>query len=171
MYQKILTDVDGVLLNWEEKFDIWKKEKNVEYSVENVRRFNESAWIGTLNPFRDAVQVLIEFAIHNYHFEAITSLGTDIHAANLRRDNLRHHFGEVIRRCYCLEVHAPKNEILKEFTPTWFVDDKPEQCEAGVEAGHSTIIMDHERNRWYSNPDVIRVENWAEIKEIIFNGK
>ena len=92
--QKILTDVDGVLLDWTSSFEAWLKETqniHVEYSTDEtlydlgqrygfsqdqitrlIERFNSSAWIGFIKPYKDAVKVVVEFKNNNWHFEAIT---------------------------------------------------------------------------------------------------
>ena len=74
--RKILTDVDGVLLDWETSFTAWMDKEG--YSVVNpneykqslrygldqeladrlVKTFNESAWIGFIKPLRDSVSVI-----------------------------------------------------------------------------------------------------------------
>jgi len=186
-FQRILTDVDGVLLEWESAFHAWMKEKGYNqledpevsyhldsyYNLDSLRvkelisQFNESAWIGYLKPLRDSVNVVQEIYIEHHHFEAITSLSLDHWAGELRRRNLERWFGPAVRRCRCIGTGADKDDILKEYEPSWWIEDKPENCDAGLKAGHRPILMDHEHNRWYSNPNVIRVKNWKEIKEIV----
>ena len=75
-HKVILTDADGVLLNWGYAFDVWMTEKGytakskLEYNVGTiydiapevskrlVREFNESAHMGFVPPLRDAMQYL-----------------------------------------------------------------------------------------------------------------
>lgn len=185
--RKILTDVDGVLLDWETSFTAWMDKEG--YSVVNkneykqskrynidqdladrlVKTFNECAWIGYIKPLRDAVSVLDDFASHHWHFECITSLSTDHWAGELRRMNLDRFFGrQSIRRVRCIETGADKDEILREYDRGhWWIEDKPENAIAGLEAGHKPILIDHPYNRWFEHPDVRRAADWKEVWAII----
>lgn len=184
--RKILTDVDGVLLDWESAFTAWMGERgytpvnpevykqSVRYNIEQdfadslVQTFNESAWMGYLKPLRDSVNVLDKFSASQWHFECITSLSTDHWAGELRRTNLNRWFGPTVRRVRCIATGADKDDILKEYEPGhWWIEDKPENCEAGLRAGHKPILIDHPFNQEYNNPDVIRVKDWEEIYNII----
>ena len=187
--RKILADVDGVLLDWESGFDAWMLEKHnlkvkypgvygqfTRYDLDKsitdvyVKQFNESAWIGYLKPLRDSVNVLDKLCSINYHIECITSLSTDHWAGELRRMNLERFFGRgCIRRCQCLETGGDKDDALQEFSPTWWIEDKPANCLAGLKYGHKPILIDHSYNRDFDHPDVIRVESWEEIYQIITN--
>ena len=184
--RKILTDVDGVLLDWESAFTAWMGERgytpvnpevykqSVRYNIEQefadslVQTFNESAWMGYLKPLRDSVNVLDQFSASHWHFECITSLSTDHWAGELRRTNLNRWFSNTVRRVRCIATGADKDDILKEYEPGhWWIEDKPENCEAGLRAGHKPILIDHPFNQEYNNPDVIRVKDWQEIYNII----
>lgn len=185
--RKILTDIDGVVLDWESSFTAWmekegytvKEENEYKQSVrfgitqtkadELVKTFNESAWVGFIKPLRDAVPVIDDMLCEHYHFEAITSLSTDHWAGELRRMNLERFFGRAaFRRVRCIETGADKDDILKEYDRGhWWVEDKPANCLAGLAAGHRCIIIDHPYNRWFSHPDVQRAENFAQVWQII----
>lgn len=185
--RKILTDVDGVLLDWETSFTAWMDKEG--YSVVNpkeykqslryeldqdladrlVKTFNESAWIGYIKPLRDSVDVIQDMMSEHYHFECITSLSTDHWAGELRRMNLERFFGRAsMRRVRCIETGADKDEILKEYDRGhWWIEDKPENCLAGLAAGHRPILIDHPYNRWFQHEDVIRAKDWKQVYTII----
>ena len=113
-YQKIiLTDVDGVLLDWEWAFNVWMQEHGFELtdgyqyeydmatrydiSKEQVRKlirtFNESAAIGFLPVLRDAMYWVKRLhEQHGYTFHAITSLSLNENAGKLREMNLEKMF-------------------------------------------------------------------------------
>ena len=186
--RKILADVDGVLLDWESAFDAWMKEKgytigapevykqSIRYGIEQyhadrlVEQFNECAWIGFLKPLRDSVDILHKFAAQNYHIECITSLSTDRWAGELRRMNLEHWFGRgTIRRVRCLETGADKDEALEPYRDTgcWWVEDKPANCEAGLNVGLNPLLVTHSHNEDYNNPGVTRVRNWKAIYDLV----
>ena len=129
----ILTDCDGVLLDWEEGFSVWMEHHGHEkvegyqylynigqrYGMSSeagnklVKQFNESAAIGFLPPLRDAqffVKKLHEQ--HQYKFIAITSLSLDPYAKYLRERNLKKLFGDAFIDVICLDTGADKDTIL-----------------------------------------------------------
>lgn len=186
--RKILADVDGVLLDWESAFDAWMQEKgfakceanitaygmDLRYDITKARAteliniFNESAWMGFLKPLRDSVEVLDRLACEHWHIECITSLSTDHWAGELRRMNLERWFGKTVRRVVCLDTGADKDEILREYKNSHFwIEDKPENAIAGLNAGHKPILITHPHNKDFNHPDVVRVDNWQQIYNII----
>jgi hypothetical protein len=112
----ILTDCDGVLLDWSFKFNQFMKNKGYtltddypyKYGIENwfneildkkqsreiVVEFNDSAWIAHLPTFRDAVKYVKKLnEEHGYVFGVITSLTDNPYAIELRERNLYSIFG------------------------------------------------------------------------------
>jgi hypothetical protein len=105
----ILTDCDGVCLDWEFAFNIWMQEHgfeevpgskfnydmSVRYGIPReqvvklIRIFNESAAIGFLPAQRDATYYIKRLhEEHGYVFHAITSLSLDPNAQKLREMNI-----------------------------------------------------------------------------------
>ena len=186
----ILTDVDGVLLNWEYAFKVWierhgykLREDVMEYDVadrygitkekskELVRFFNESAAIGFLPPLRDAMYYVdLLHRKHGYVFHAITSLSTDPSAGKLRTENLSKLFGEtVFEKVLCIDTGADKDEALLPYKDSglFWIEDKVENAELGNAFGLTSILMEHGHNMNHNNPDIPIVKNWKEIYEII----
>ena len=187
----ILTDCDGVVLDWEEGFSVWmehhghstvegyKTMYNVgdrygiskEQGSQMVKVFNESAAIGFLPPLRDAqyfVKKLHEQ--HQYKFIAITSLSLDPYAKELRERNLKKLFGDAFIEVVCLDTGADKDEILAEYGAkykgNYWIEDKPENLNAGIDAGLEGILIEHGHNMDYTgNANV--VVNWQEIYNLI----
>ena len=185
--RKILTDIDGVILNWLDGWTAWmdkegykvvnedEYKQSLRYDIDQeladrlVKTFNESAWMGFLKPLRDAVPVIDDMLCDHWHFEAITSLSTDHWAGELRRMNLERFFGRAaFRRVRCIGTGADKDDILREYDRGhWWIEDKPENALAGLEAGHRPILIDHSYNRWFSHPDIPRAENFKQVYTII----
>ena len=109
----ILTDCDGVLLDWCVAFNQWMTFKgyvlknSMEYDVVNkyqitepekrklTSEFNSSAWMGYLTPYKDAVKYVKKLhEEHGYVFHVITSLSNDKFAQKLRISNLENIFGK-----------------------------------------------------------------------------
>lgn len=187
----ILTDIDGVMLDWEEGFSVWMEHhgyKPVEgfklmYSIGDrygitkdeghklVRLFNESAAIGFLPPVRDAQQYVRLLAEkHKYKFLAVTSLSKDVYARELRIRNLKKLFGDIFIDVICLDTGADKDQELERLARTYkgnyWIEDKPENADAGIRCGFKTLLVEHGHNLDYKGPATV-VKTWEEIYNII----
>jgi FMN phosphatase YigB (HAD superfamily) len=184
----ILVDCDGVLLDWEYAFDYWMKRHGYEKVNEGVyemaeaydmpkseikrliRMFNESASIRKLPPLRDAMKYVKKLhEEHGFIFHAVTSLSNDQYAQHLRTKNLRELFGDTAFEKYVyLDTGADKDEELDVYKGTgcWWVEDKPENVDCGIERGLNGILMAHGHNAEYTGT-AIRVKNWKDIYELI----
>lgn len=188
MSKLILTDVDGVLLDWETAFVSWMSAKGFSPNVDDfsyemhvrfgekkhrikelIREFNESAWIGFLEPFRDAVMGVSMLASHGYRFGAITSLSEDEYAARLRAYNLTQVFGDVFDFITCIDTGADKDQALLPFKNSglWWLEDKPENAKLGADLGLKSLLIRHPHNANFHYPGVKCVDNWAQIVNTI----
>ena len=187
----ILTDADGVCLDWEYSFDVWMRQHgfnkvdggNLKYNIGTrygidaeqgrklIKIFNESAHMGFLPPLRDAMYYVKR--LHEefgYVFHCITSLSTDPNAKKLREMNLAKLFGSTaFEKVVCLATGADKDEALKPYESTgcWWIEDKPENAMVGKSMGLRSILMEHPHNESYQNDSIPRVKNWREIYELI----
>lgn len=184
----ILTDCDGVLLDWEYAFDQWMKRHgyivketgsylmDVKYGIEYkeakklIRMFNESAAIRKLPPLRDAIHYVKKLhQEHGYIFHAITSLSNDQYSQHLRTKNLRELFGDTVFEKYVyLDTGADKDEVLEEYrnTECWWIEDKPENADVGSEVGLNSVLVTHDHNKNYKGNAKV-VKNWSEIYNLI----
>jgi FMN phosphatase YigB (HAD superfamily) len=188
----ILTDIDGVMLDWEEGFSVWMEHRGYKtvdgykymYSIGErygiskeeghnmVRLFNESAAIGFLPPVRDAQQFVRLLAEkHKYRFLAVTSLSKDPYARELRIRNLKKLFGDkTFIDVICLDTGADKDEELDRLARTYkgnyWIEDKPENADAGIKVGFKTLLVEHGHNLDYKGKATV-VRNWEEIYHII----
>jgi len=192
MNKVILTDCDGVLLNWEASFTTWMAQKGYnkvdadEYDVAKsyglskaeskplVRQFNESAWMGYLPALRDARSGVAKLVEAGYEFVCITSLSLDENAKKARVKNLQAIFGEDVftaENVVCLDTGADKDEALAEYAGLglWWIEDKTENAKLGVAMGLNTILVNHGHNQDCDNTNIKRVANWAEIVSIVTN--
>lgn len=188
----ILTDVDGVLLDWEFAFHVWMEKhghtpiedykqiysiaKRFSLSKEQSKRltssFNESASIGFLPPLRDSVYYVKKLhEQHGYVFHAITSLSTDPYAGKLREKNLVKLYGETtFEKVICLGTGADKDEALSPYrnTQCWWIEDKVKNAEVGKRLGLNSIIFEHGHNMDYEG-DIPLAKNWESIYNLITN--
>lgn len=182
----ILTDCDGVLLNWEFAFECWMETHGhnvvdtsaynigVRYGINNakklIRQFNESAAIGFLPPHRDAMHYVKRLhEEHGYVFRVITSLSLDPYAKRLREKNLIKLFGSAMESVICLDTGADKNEALEPYRNSglYWIEDKIENAVVGSDIGLNSILMEHEHNMHYVDNLIPLVRNWKEIYEKI----
>jgi hypothetical protein len=186
----ILTDVDGVLLDWEKHFSKWMISKGYQqvadgkkmysmvdrYGIEKPKmrklttEFNNSAWMGTQEPMPNSQTWVKLLHAEGWTFIPITSQTTDIPAQQLRKWRLKELFGgTVFSNFIILPTGDDKDSALAEFhgTGLWWVEDKPENAEAGLKFGLKSMLYDHLYNKEYNNPNVKRVSNWEHIYKIV----
>ena len=186
----ILTDCDGVCLDWEYAFNIWMQEHgftevegsklsydmSIRYNIpkEQVRKlikiFNESAAIGFLPAQRDAMYYIKRLhEEHGFRFHAITSLSLDPNAQKLREMNLHKLFGATaFERIVCLDTGADKDEALEEYEGTgcFWIEDKISNAELGHRMGLKSLLLEHGHNMNHECPYPI-VKNWKQIYHIV----
>jgi hypothetical protein len=185
----ILTDCDGVCLDWEWAFNVWMQEHGFEevpgsklqydmslrygVSKDQIRKlikvFNESAAIGFLPAMRDAMYYIKRLhEEHGFRFHAITSLSLDPNAQKLREMNIHKLFGDAFERIVCLDTGADKDEALEEYEGTgcWWIEDKPENADVGYKLGLKSILVEHGHNMHLECPYPI-AKNWRHIYQII----
>ena len=187
----ILTDVDGVLLDWVSMFTTWMYERGFRVNPDKhhlytigdwyglsdeeimpiVREFNGSAAIGFFSPLPKAKEyVQIIHHTYGYRFHAITSMGTCKYAKRLREENLKSIFGdEVFTKFIFFDVNHCKKDALKLYAPgTIWVEDKPENAVVGHQLGLRSVLMNHGHNTGYPIPkEIPRADTWEDIYHII----
>lgn len=188
MEKMILTDADGVILNWLGAFDPWmtkhgfSKIVHDEYDMaiaygmekwqirEMIKQFNESANIGYLAPYLDSVKYIKRLhEDHGYVFRVITSLSLDPYAAKLREKNLKRLFGAAIDSVICLDTGADKDDALAPYAGSgmFWIEDKPENAAVGAALGLKSILIEQAHNR-NDVPDGCEVAvNWKQVYELI----
>jgi hypothetical protein len=185
----ILTDCDGVLLNWEYAFTVWMDQHflfkevvdpnsydvGIRYGLtrdrkeELVRFFNESAAIGFLPPLRDAMYYVdLLHRKHGYTFHMITSLSKDESAQKLRIQNTQKLFGETAFTKFIFEdTGADKDDVLEPYRDSglFWIEDKVENAQLGDRLGLESIVVEHAHNM--NNGEFPTFASWKEIYEYI----
>lgn len=188
MTKLILTDCDGVLLDWAAQFDAWalnmKGLKLIRTDVYSLserygitqsyqkqlsREFNNSSAAGFIPPFRDAVEyVALMHYTYGYRFRVITSFSKDPWSIQMRKENLRRYFGDAIESVVSLDTGADKDEALAPYAgqDLYWLEDKPSNAQTGYELGLKSLLVEHEHNAKENVPYPI-VKSWKEIFDII----
>lgn len=189
MNKIVLTDVDGVLCDWENGFNNFMLSKghklienghleyvigkrfniDIELGYDFVREFNNSERIEQLEPLRDAKEWVKK--IHDelgYKFIAVSSMSQQQESMARRTRYLVETFGDVWSDFHYLETGADKDAILKrwEGTKLPWIEDKIANAIAGVNAGLRPLLMDHDYN-YNPHCDGIRVKNWQDIYQFL----
>ena len=191
MNKIILTDCDGVLLDWEFAFDCWMQSHGftqaeggkLEYKISRrynispeqgkqlTKVFNASASVGFIPALRDAIYYVKRLhEEHGYRFHCITSLSLDPNAQRLREMNLAKLFGATaFERVVCLDTGAHKDDALEEYEGTGcvWIEDKPENAQVGLKLGLRSMLMEHGHNMDYVNNQIPVVKNWRQAYDLI----
>jgi hypothetical protein len=191
MKKIILTDADGVILDWEYAFDVWMQQHGFQkqdggqfvynigkrYGIDAdqgkklIKIFNESAAIGFLPPLRDAMYYIKRLhEEHGYVFHCITSLSKDENAQELRTMNLRKLFGATaFEKFIYLDTGADKDEVLEKYRGKgyYWVEDKITNALAGAKVGLKSLLMEHGHNMDFVGDEAQLVKNWKDVYERI----
>ena len=183
----ILTDCDGVLLDWEYHFYKWLKETEgyerlgPEYNIGKaigvaqktgakfVNLFNRSEYMKTLSPMRDAIKYVRKLhEEHGYIFHVITSQTNCRLAQEYRKENLRNVFGDVFDGFTILNTGEDKAEALKKWegTECFWIEDKAANIKMGNDVGLRGILIDHNWNRTCTY-ECERARKWKDVYNII----
>lgn len=185
----ILTDVDGVLLDWEAKFDSWIQQQgykfnpvhdsqydiNTRYGIPHgegqawVEKFNSSSDFESLAPWKDSVEYVKRLAAEGWQFIAITTAGDHPWTHGLRWNNLINVFGEgVFKSLHVLPIHGDKGTELAKYKDSglYWIEDKLSNAELGTKFGLTPLLMDAPYNRDYHGA-IRRVNDWKEIYSIV----
>ena len=126
--------------------------------------------MGTQRPMLESQTWVKLLHAEGWTFVPITSQTSDKPAQELRKKRMGELFGpHVFDNYHILGTGADKDSALAEFHDTglYWVEDKPKNALAGLSYGLKPILIDHPYNRDFNHPDIIRVNNWKQIHEIL----
>lgn len=189
----ILTDCDGVLLDWRSAFMTWMTDQGYDiinpnypanflhegYGITHreisklVNLFCNSSRIGFLEPLEHSVEnILAIYKETGYKFVVITALGDDICTQRLRMDNLIRIYGNDIFQEFIFTSHD-KSEPLDRFKDNalFFVEDKFSNATLSLTFGIQSFIIKQPWNRHrinqISKSQIIEVDDWRDIRKHI----
>ncbi len=174
----LLTDIDGVVLDWQKHFNkyldhYYPGEELFDPTVfaqgertgKIIKEFNNSAWIGFLEPWKDSVEVLTELNHMGWKIYGCTSMGTDQYANALRKKNIETLMPDVFTQLEIIPFMQPKGNWLapwKGSGAVW-VEDKWSNAIIGADMGIKTFLMKQSYNSKQDYQGVEKVDNWRQI--------
>jgi hypothetical protein len=190
MDKLILTDIDGVVLNWTEAFQAWMngngyptlddvdnyyvaswyEDMTDEQAMEMVDRFNSSNQIIGLAPHRNAVAGITRLAESGYTFHGITAMGECDYMHRLRQINLDTVFGTgVFTNLTLTPLLGSKMLPLSHYAQSgkYWIEDSVKHATLGLELGLTPMLMDHVYNKECDVVGIKRVNCWDDICDLI----
>lgn len=194
MEKIILTDCDGVLLNWGGAFEQWMTDHGHpripgtedEYSIEKrhegvtydmaqqmIEDFNTSKALRYLAPYKDSEEYVAKLVEEGFRFIAVTAVSDDPVAEINRRYNLMNRFGDIFDEIHCTPLGESKQGVLRKGwggSGLLWIEDHFKNAEAGYEEGLRPIVVDTPYNRAYQTtlfPRVDAEQPWKEIYQIV----
>lgn len=184
----ILTDVDGVVLQWGKTFGQYIKDMGLVPETHNIRpaykvekllnitkdeaivlidEFHHSDHFKNLIPYHDALVYIHALAQKGYRFIAITACGDSNNKIiyNNRYKNLNKYFLNIFEDLHIMSLRASKAEYLSRYKNAYWIEDTLKNAITGLEFGHSTFFINRgedTRNQG-SHPSITEFSSWKEI--------
>jgi len=174
----ILTDIDGVVLDWSGHFNKYLMQYHPEQKLMNpttfsqtedigvmIEDFNKTAWIGFLDAHKDAREILPILKNEGWQIYGCTSMGSDQYANALRKQNIENLFPDVFAKLDIIPFMEPKGKWLSQWRGSGaiWVEDKWSNAIAGADIGLKTYLMKHEYNAQHDHTGIEKVDNWTQI--------
>jgi hypothetical protein len=191
MEKLIVTDCDGVLLEWGEHFHKWMKSRghnrvpdnsyfaenhyegmSRDQGIQHVTEFNASGWMMDLPAYRDARSGVARLVEAGYVFHVITAMGTDPYAARLRQINLDNIFGrDVFVEFTPLAQLTSKKAALEPYRGSGlpWIEDHIDNAQTGFDMGMDCYLMNHPHNQDGNDSGLKRVNCWNDICDLILH--
>lgn len=188
----ILTDADGVLVNWNDSFSKFMRKRghyvvsdsdghynlgkrygiSTKLAMDLVKEFNESDHIKELHPLSDSTTYIPRLVDLGFRFVVITSLSDSPIAKKNRIYNLTSVFGDIFDDFICLPVGSAKLNTLLTWADTgyFWIEDHLTHAESGYEVGLNSVLINHPYNYHYQTdlfPKVSVEHAWAEIFDLV----
>ena len=172
--KKILTDVDGVLLNWRKQFFTWMD--NEGYTVvrpkshsiartfdldrvtelEQVKDFNESVWISHLEALDNAVDGVKKLTKAGYTIDVCSAIVVKILNCEAVVTNKVAKFPSFTHmKPYYVGLDKPKTSFFEEYRDSgcYWVEDLPKNALAGLEYGLRPLLVS-ESYKKFEHPEI-----------------
>lgn len=187
----ILTDLDNTLLDFAPHFEEWAESQgykitrgviNQTYDFQDAFEEDVSDVGALLRPFflcdhtmsnfpalADTVEPIQRLREQGFEFVGITACEPIAGLSRLRHQNLKNLFGFDFEEVFVTGYELPKATVLKNYGPSYWVEDNLKHAVEGAVLGHEVFLIDQCYNQCVEGP-FKRVKNWLEIEAAINAG-
>ena len=142
-----------------------------------LKAFNEGESTGfeDLQPIDGAVQAIRALKEMGFHLAVVTSSSSQSDSRTRRIANLERYFGSgTFEDVTCLDMGVSKIDALRRHAPSLWIEDLPSNALLGLEAGHTSCILDAHHNGPQKDEFVRKhgipwFENWDHLMRSIFH--
>lgn len=182
----ILTDIDDSVLSYADMLQSYLEDRGVEFSgrLRDVHSFGlvtdltdeeGSAFISRfalddrhfarLPAEPCAAKVIPLLHAKGWEFVGISACGTDPRVYEMRMQNLEQAFGFPWKALHTVGYRDGKEEFLRRYPSTYWVEDNRRHALAGGALGHRAFLLDRAHNACPVRPDprILRVRSWWDI--------
>lgn len=184
----ILTDIDGVVLQWGKAFGQYIKTMGLvpdthiirpAYKVEKILNiskdesyqlideFHHSKYFTDLVPYADAVIYIDRLAKEGYRFIGITACGRSDNKTiyDNRYKNLNKYFRNIFEDLHIMPLGESKATYLGKYKNAYWIEDSLKNAITGLEFGHFTFFINREEDvrDQGSHPSITEFSSWKEI--------
>ena len=119
----------------------------------------------------ESVKYVTELRNRGYRFSLITSIGNSRSTYVCRASNLQYYFGHFYDDLICLEMGSSKFKTLEEWknSGNFWIEDHPENAEAGLQLGLKPILVEHDYNSDHHGSDKFYTVGLDNAWEDIYN--
>lgn len=191
MTKIFLTDVDGVVFDFIKTFEKWIKttpytpkyphmsDDGHYFRIEEwldipvgeaellIKDFFRSDYASQFVVYDDAFYGIATIKNAGYDIKAVTAIGMDEVARDVRLKTLNHHFDNAFSEVITTPPFDSKEPVLSQFAPTYWVDDTPLHATEGKNAGHYSFRMHREKDIRHTHDGTVEVNNWHDILDIM----
>lgn len=189
----ILSDCDGVLLDWRKGFLEWlpdhisntlasgaMEEENFnnafDYDMQHIDNlaveFNQSPAISRLEPCKDALEYVRRLGDLGFRFRVCTAMGMSELSQQYREYNLYTVFGDYFDEVSLRPVGGSKASWLEQYKDTglFWLEDHVRHAQDGHNLGLQPIVVADSSNEHYKDLEFPRTSHetpWKDIYELI----
>lgn len=197
MRKTLVTDCDGVLLNWlsgipkflaEQGLDsrhladrlegnqfvpieeIFMSE-TLEQALSRMSGYQSSHWLKQLPAMEPGAEVIVERLSDEYEIIVVTSFSEDKEAQRNREENLQLRYGSSISDLICLPFSANKTDVLKDLAKSrdvrLWIDDQIKHVHHGINAGIESYQYTYGMTCGRNTGEVRELNSWREVEEML----
>lgn len=175
-----LTDIDGVVLDYDKSFYEYLQSQGVTCSYVDfwdttpfaqiqkfIYDFNHSEAFEHIDIFSDALEILPRLS-QKFELVAITTCGTDPLLVERRHRNLQK-YGIEFAKIICLPLGHSKLDTLCSFPPSIWIEDQYKNALHGIHAGHQTFLRKDDFTPSDVDPNIRVIQDWFEMERIFLS--